>query len=766
MIFMNWLNEIVDEIIEKYPNEKVYTCECGLSTTGVSHIGNFRELIITYFVSKELERRGKKTKVILSFDDFDQLKKVTRGVDSSFEKYIGMPNYTIPAPYGNNCKYAEYFEDLVINELSLLGINMNYVKQSERYLKGCYNDKIKLALDKKNDIYDIIKKYKSKEFIEKNKYYPVSLYCSKCLKNSTNILNYDKINKTIEYNCTCGHHEINNIESLKIKLNFSVDWAMRWNYENVVFEPCGKGHADKNGVLNVSRDISKHIFDDRQPVSLTYEFVNFKGKGGRLNKNSKNIITITDALNILPKDMILWMFLTNNPKKEYNISFDNSIINLYKDYEKILISNNELNTQIKNIIGDSSISAEPEFEKLIRFLPISNFNIENLKKYVYFDENNKNHLRKIKYAYNQLKKYNNNKYWELNKEFNYNYWERITEEEKKTLYKLNNILNGENFQKNTENFIDEIKNKKEVLKNLSKNFYNMVFGTDSGMPIKSIIENYDVSEISNMLVPKANINFIKNDEIALLHLSDMHFDFDDSEEILNKKYLIITGDIICFHNMEKNYIIAEKYINYLIDELKINRNNVILCMGNHEIYAYNEKDNYKNIFENFDLYIKPKIENYSNFQHKINDKSIENENDMYYIKTYDKFTFFIINSLYYLDNKNNGLFLHDAKKVREILSTYIPENDKFKILVIHAQDIYTDDLNRKTNILDNFNIRFCGHKHLNQNIIQIDKQEYVDVISGNVDGLIEEKNLYNLYILNNNKLKVKKIKYNKKWSLE
>ena len=779
---MNWLNEIVDEIIEKYPNEEVYTCECGLSTTGVSHIGNFRELLITYFVAKELERRGKKTRVILSFDDFDRLKKVTKGVDQSFEKYIGMPNYDIPAPYGNNYKYAEYYENLVINELKLLGIEMEYIRQSDRYISGCYDDKIQLALDKKDEIYDIIKKYKTKKFVEKDKYFPVSVYCSSCLKDSTTILNYNQKNNRLEYKCTCGHYEEKDLKFLKIKLNFSIDWPMRWNYENVTFEACGKGHADKNGALNVSRDISKYIFNDRQPVSLAYEFVNFKSNQGRLNKNSKKIITITDALDILPKDMILWMFLSNNPRREYNISFDENVIKLYKEYEKLLLTDNETNAQIEEIIGESSISAEPEFEKIIRFLPIANFSIDNLKKYVVFDENNKKHLRKIKYAYIWLKKYSKDKYWELCQEFNYDYWNSITPEEQELLYEFEKILTGNEVIKDTEDFISKLKNNKKVLKVFSTDFYNMVFNSNKGIPIKSIVENYDVLEISKRLTPNAKKRSEKDDEIAILHLSDLHLDIDDSKEILNNKweemitllkqsgltikYLIITGDIICFYNMDQNYLLAERYINHLIKELELKKDNVILCIGNHEIYAYNEDIDYHSIFDNFDPNVKEKIDGYSKFQYKINGKSIDEEEDMYYIKSYDDFTFLVINSLYYLDKKGNGMFLHDIKKIRNLLATYVPEDDKFRILLIHAQDMYNDDLNKKTSIPNNFNITFCGHKHSEQNIKTIEKEDQVEIISGNKDGLIEDQNSYNLYVIKDNELNIRRVRYREKWSIE
>ena len=110
--------------------------------------------------------------------------------------------------------------------------------------------------------------------------------------------------------------------------------------------------------------------------------------------------------------------------------------------------------------------------------------------------------------------------------------------------------------------------------------------------------------------------------------------------------------------------------------------------------------------------------------------------------------------------------MHDIQKIRDVLASYIPERDKFKILITHAQDNYSDELNKKTDMLNNFNIRICGHRHPKQNIAQINKRQQIDLISGNPDGLIEEENSYNLYVLNNDKLDVKKIRYRKKWNIE
>ena len=45
---------------------------------------------------------------------------MTRPIDQSFEKYIGMPYTAIPSPLGTEKTYAKEMEDIFLNELAQL----------------------------------------------------------------------------------------------------------------------------------------------------------------------------------------------------------------------------------------------------------------------------------------------------------------------------------------------------------------------------------------------------------------------------------------------------------------------------------------------------------------------------------------------------------------------------------------------------------------------------------------------------------------------
>ena len=88
---MHWSDEIAQRIIAKKPDKEEYVCAAGISPSGSIHIGNFRDIATSLFVVKALQRKGKKAKLLFSWDELDRLRKVpvnVAKVTEGFEKYI------------------------------------------------------------------------------------------------------------------------------------------------------------------------------------------------------------------------------------------------------------------------------------------------------------------------------------------------------------------------------------------------------------------------------------------------------------------------------------------------------------------------------------------------------------------------------------------------------------------------------------------------------------------------------------------------------
>lgn len=72
-----WADRIAQQIIKKNPDKEEYVCAAGISPSGSVHIGNFRDVATNLFVVRALEKRGKKARLLFSWDNLDRLRKTT-----------------------------------------------------------------------------------------------------------------------------------------------------------------------------------------------------------------------------------------------------------------------------------------------------------------------------------------------------------------------------------------------------------------------------------------------------------------------------------------------------------------------------------------------------------------------------------------------------------------------------------------------------------------------------------------------------------------
>ena len=329
---MHWADEIAAKVIAKKPDKEEYVCAAGISPSGSIHIGNFRDIATSYFVVKALQRAGKKAKLLFSWDELDRLRKVpvnVSKVQDDFEKYIGLPYVDVPNPFGDEGTYASYFENEFIESIKDFHIDMDYRYQADMYRSGKYNEYVLLAMEKRLEIFDILDSFRTQdaEEGERENYYPASIYCPKCGKDTTKILKYDDETKVAEYECKCGHKgEFDFKNDYNCKLAWKVDWAMRWLYEGVDFEPGGKDHASPGGSYDTSKVIAKKIFGYDAPEFQGYEFIGIKGVAGKMSGSSGLNMTPETLLSFYQPEVILWLYAKSEPTKAFDFCFDDGIL--------------------------------------------------------------------------------------------------------------------------------------------------------------------------------------------------------------------------------------------------------------------------------------------------------------------------------------------------------------------------------------------------------------------------------------------------------
>lgn len=443
-----WADAIADRIIKERGKKKEYVCASGITPSGTIHIGNFREVITTELVVRALKDKGEKVRFIYSWDDFDRFRKVPKNIKKDFEKYVGMPVSDVPSPFGKG-SYAQYFEKEFEEQLKKVGVKAEFIYQSEMNKKCKYASLIKVALDKKDVIIKILNKYRKEPLTEN--WWPIAIYCEKCKKDFTKIINIKDYE--IEYTCECGFK--NKIDFRKkgiVSVKWRVDWPMRWKYEDVDFEPGGIDHSVEGGSYSTGKEIIKEVYNGEAPMYVFYDWVNVKGIALKDFHSSKgNVFTVGDVEEVYEPEILRYLFVGTKPKTGFQISFDNDVIKIYEDYDELerKYYNKKANPREKRIYELCQIKLKKEkpnkesFRHLISLVQIGK--LEGLNK------ESKERAEKVK---NWLEKYaGEDMKFKVQEKINV----KLSAKEKSALIKLKEVL----------------KKKKHTEESLFNEFYNI-----------------------------------------------------------------------------------------------------------------------------------------------------------------------------------------------------------------------------------------------------------------------------------------------------
>lgn len=457
---MHWSEKLAQQIIDRNPNKEEYVCAAGISPSGSIHIGNFRDIATSYFVVKALRKKGKKARLLFSWDEFDRMRKVpvnVAKVNSDMEKYIGCPYVDVINPFSDSDakSYAEYFEREFEESIVKFGIDMDYRHQAEMYRSGKYVENIILSLKKRKEIFDILDSHRTQdaEEGEREAYYPVSIYCPVCGKDTTKITNLSDDCTKAEYRCSCGHRgEFDFTKDYNCKLAWKIDWPMRWKYEGVDFEPGGKDHASTNGSYDTAKDIAKKIFGYTPPLFQGYEFIGISDNNlstGKMSGSSGLNLTPGTLLKLYEPEVLLWLYAKNEPLKAFNFCLDDGILRQYFEFDKMLTevrngTANDLTKEIMDLckVDDREVNCVP-MGLIVQLGSVVDFNEKMLEivfqkigtPYKY--EEFKDRLERAKFWLEKCSPENVNK---LCNKRNWEIYETLNENEKKEIAELYEFL--------------------------------------------------------------------------------------------------------------------------------------------------------------------------------------------------------------------------------------------------------------------------------------------------------------------------------------
>uniref|UniRef100_UPI0040567720 lysine--tRNA ligase n=1 Tax=Agathobacter sp. TaxID=2021311 RepID=UPI0040567720 len=506
---MHWSEVIAKKVIERNPNKEEYVCATGISPSGSVHIGNFRDIATSYFVVKALRKMGKKARLLHSWDEFDRLRKVPVNVariKPEMEKYIGHPYVDVPDPFNDdaNSSYAHYFENEFMASVEKFGIEIDYRYQAGMYRSGKYAEYVMTALKERHRIFDILDSFRTQQAVpgERENYYPVSIYCSHCGKDTTKIINFNEADMVAEYECSCGHKdEFDFKTNFNCKLAWKVDWPMRWLYEGVDFEPGGKDHAAPGGSYDTSSVIAREIFHHEPPIFQAYEFIGLRGATGKMSGSSGLNLTPETLLKIYQPEVILWLYSKAEPTHSFDFCFDDGILKQYFEFDKMYndYMSGKADERAKSImynciVDGHDISAVP-MGLLVQLGSVVNFNpqvLETVFEKIGTPYKEADFSSRLSYAKNWLEMCSPENANKLCKNRNWEAYEGFSEEEKAEIRNLYEYLltGGYTLEELNQKIYsipveayqlgDNVKERKAYQSKFFENVYKLLIGKSKG----------------------------------------------------------------------------------------------------------------------------------------------------------------------------------------------------------------------------------------------------------------------------------------------
>ena len=284
--------------------------QTGYGPSGLPHIGTFGEVARTSMMVNALKQlTDTPTEIITFSDDMDGFRKVPENVPNQelLNKNLQKPLTQVPDPFGKFSSFGEHNNEMLKDFLNKFNFEYNFQSSSVLYKGGFFNPTLQIILENYQGIMDIILPTLGKE--RQKTYSPFLPICPdtgkvleipvlEILKEKSKII-FDHNGKKLEVSILDGN----------CKLQWKVDWAMRWYALDIDFEMYGKDLIE-SAILS-SRIVK--LIGKTNPSGFAYELF-LDEKGEKISKSKGNGITIDQWLEYAsPESLSLYMY--QNPKR-------------------------------------------------------------------------------------------------------------------------------------------------------------------------------------------------------------------------------------------------------------------------------------------------------------------------------------------------------------------------------------------------------------------------------------------------------------------
>jgi len=309
---------VLDRIDGKCPDKGYVLFETGYGPSGLPHIGTFGEVVRTTFVQHALSTlTDVPTRLFTFSDDMDGLRKVPENIPNQamLAEHLGKPLTSIPDPFETHESFGHHNNARLRAFLDSLGFDYEFQSSTECYKSGRFDPVLRSVLEHYDEILKVVLPILGKERrATYSPFLPISPKTGRVLQ--TPVIARDAIAGTITFEDEDGKKTELPVTAGHCKLQWRVDWAMRWIALDVDYEMSGKDLTDS---VRLGKQICR-VLGGTPPEGFTYELF-LDENGEKISKSRGNGLSVEEWLRYAPPESLKF-FMYQSPKRAKRLYFD------------------------------------------------------------------------------------------------------------------------------------------------------------------------------------------------------------------------------------------------------------------------------------------------------------------------------------------------------------------------------------------------------------------------------------------------------------
>jgi lysyl-tRNA synthetase class 1 len=310
-----WPYEEARKLLARYPAgapaKGHVLFETGYGPSGLPHIGTFNEVLRTTMVRHAYEAMSDvPTRLVAFSDDMDGLRKVPDNVPNQamLTEHLGKPLTRIPDPFGKYESFAHHNNAMLREFLDRYGFDYEFLSATDYYTTGRFDDALRNVLRHYDAIMGVmLPTLRAERQATYSPVLPIDPRTGIVLQVPVEVVDADS--GLIRYTTPDGDTHTTTALGGAAKLQWKVDWAMRWVALGVDYEMAGKDLIDS---VTQSSKICR-VLGAKPPEGFNYEMF-LDENGEKISKSKGNGLSLEQWLTYGPQESLAY-FAYREPKR-------------------------------------------------------------------------------------------------------------------------------------------------------------------------------------------------------------------------------------------------------------------------------------------------------------------------------------------------------------------------------------------------------------------------------------------------------------------